>query len=435
MKTITKVFIIIGMILGCVLIFPIIVGAIALRKLDTATCREDIFTLGWLTVFFCSVVGGIFMLCLKESDFSRSIVMSEKEDSIADNLGIEEKVFYGNVMDIDTTVTDVKDIDIKGMINSIFQCVDMSGIFNKVQKGAEYVVQIPVKYQKGFDAGKYWFMENSETGKQMAILMKKGVKGRNEIVAHLGIKKQDIVQRDLGGDILNNYHNLYMQQKMNEIACLVETALETVQRIEKGQMDDRIALLDAGRRDFLLALSQQDEVSRPIAIANARSNISLAQKEILKTFERRVSEFNALPKTELGRVFKEAFSPGYFDKRDNEYDEIQEYYYLYLQSTRMLAGSYLVVGEVDNAKKIFDEAIKDLNAIDYKKLKTIEYAHKGVEFNKIYETASAYMIEEKNQSLNELKEYDGISISLTGEFLLEVVENAQTISSSKVEQR
>ena len=60
-----RIFIIIGMILGCWYIFPIIFGAIALKKL-----KNNEMTTGWkvLVLIFVSVIGGIFLLCSHEEN-------------------------------------------------------------------------------------------------------------------------------------------------------------------------------------------------------------------------------------------------------------------------------------------------------------------------------------------------------------------------------
>jgi Sec-independent protein secretion pathway component TatC len=72
MKTAAKVFIIIGMIAGFWTILPLIFGFIALKKLNTATCKADVSVgVSVLTILFVNVIGGILMLCLKDSDFQK----------------------------------------------------------------------------------------------------------------------------------------------------------------------------------------------------------------------------------------------------------------------------------------------------------------------------------------------------------------------------
>lgn len=69
MKQTIKVFIIIGMVISFYLIFPIVVGIIALRKLEEANSREELRGMGVITLIFCSQIAGILMLCLKDTDF------------------------------------------------------------------------------------------------------------------------------------------------------------------------------------------------------------------------------------------------------------------------------------------------------------------------------------------------------------------------------
>ena len=68
MRTAAKVFIWIGMIFGFYLIFPIIVGVFALKKLDGSTDLKEIHNFGIVTLFFCNFLGGLFMIAIDEKD-------------------------------------------------------------------------------------------------------------------------------------------------------------------------------------------------------------------------------------------------------------------------------------------------------------------------------------------------------------------------------
>ncbi len=70
MKTAAKVFIILGMICGFWTILPLIFGIIALKKLKTATTKDELTTTAILTLLFCNLIGGILMLCLKDEDLA-----------------------------------------------------------------------------------------------------------------------------------------------------------------------------------------------------------------------------------------------------------------------------------------------------------------------------------------------------------------------------
>ena len=71
MKTTAKVFIWIGMIYNFYLIFPIVFGCLALKKLKTATTRDELRTMAVLCLSFCNTVGGILMLTMTDKELSQ----------------------------------------------------------------------------------------------------------------------------------------------------------------------------------------------------------------------------------------------------------------------------------------------------------------------------------------------------------------------------
>lgn len=73
MKTAAKVFIILGMIFGFYAIFPIVLGAIALKKLKEAKCKAD-FSTGWsiVVLLLVNIIAGILLLVMKDEDFKKA---------------------------------------------------------------------------------------------------------------------------------------------------------------------------------------------------------------------------------------------------------------------------------------------------------------------------------------------------------------------------
>lgn len=72
MKTIAKVFIIIGMIAGAIAILPLIFGIIGLKKLNAAKSAEDMPML-WkiLILLFVSPVASIILFLMKDEDYAK----------------------------------------------------------------------------------------------------------------------------------------------------------------------------------------------------------------------------------------------------------------------------------------------------------------------------------------------------------------------------
>ena len=70
MKKAAKVLLIVGMVLQFYLVYPIILGVIAIKKLENATTKSDLTAWGVISIFFVSTVGGILMLLVPEEELS-----------------------------------------------------------------------------------------------------------------------------------------------------------------------------------------------------------------------------------------------------------------------------------------------------------------------------------------------------------------------------
>lgn len=70
MKTAAKVFIIIGMVVQCFLVYPIILGIFALKKLNNAQKKSDLTVWAIITLLLVNTIGGILMLLIPDSEFA-----------------------------------------------------------------------------------------------------------------------------------------------------------------------------------------------------------------------------------------------------------------------------------------------------------------------------------------------------------------------------
>ncbi len=96
--------------------------------------------------------------------------------------------------------------------------------------------------------------------------------GRNEVVTPLPIKEQSFVQGNPNQDLANGFQNILIQQQMAQLALVAEETYRVVERIEHGQMDDRIGLLLAGKNGISLALSMPEcEESKMQIVAEGKT--------------------------------------------------------------------------------------------------------------------------------------------------------------------
>lgn len=74
MKTAAQVFIIIGMICGFWMILPLIFGGIALSQMSKG--QRPSTGMSVCVLIFCSLIGGILLLCAKDEDFYKPNMMN-----------------------------------------------------------------------------------------------------------------------------------------------------------------------------------------------------------------------------------------------------------------------------------------------------------------------------------------------------------------------
>ena len=97
MKSAAKAFIWIGMVANFYLIFPIVVGVFALKKLQEASHREELKTMAIVTILFCNILGGIFMLCIEDKELQQPVELQSNK--------IEKNEQQNNDQKIDNAIT------------------------------------------------------------------------------------------------------------------------------------------------------------------------------------------------------------------------------------------------------------------------------------------------------------------------------------------
>lgn len=184
----------------------------------------------------------------------------------------------------------------------------------------------------------------------------------------------------------------------------------------------------------MLALTLQDENDKNEQMRLGIHNLLLGREQIGKAMARRIENFEPLPESRVVLFLNTLAHSNYQNKKDDEIENIQECYEMYLQATKMIAGTYAYKGEMTAVEQTFEDGIAFLDDIDFGKLKSIELAHRGVDLDDMfYNHALWYMEIEKKQFLESGKLYDYVAVEVTGDRLLEVLSDGREISKEKVE--
>ena len=84
-----------------------------------------------------------------------------------------------------------------------------------------------------------------------------------------------------------------LQSSIKEQTELLESICKSVKHIQKGQMNDRIALLESGKKQVYLALKRSDDdPGKRIAIENGIHDLINAQDKIYEELKLQINEFD-----------------------------------------------------------------------------------------------------------------------------------------------
>lgn len=280
--------------------------------------------------------------------------------------------------------------DYKKMLAAAVQLFSAADIIGKIQKGAEFIVQVPAQYQAELQAGALEMMHGSPNGKTWATLVRK--------LAELSEQAQEVY--------------------------------DAVLRIEQGQMDDRSGKLISGRNDVLRALENPKSEAQEGELELARSKISEAQSQIGQVFKSRIEDFKPIPESKLARRFKEILSPStsYMKKCDEEFGKLQEYFEFYLRATQLLAWSHSVVGDTDRAKIVFEQSVSFLRTINFGNVRTLDYIYpRNSMDDAFYHQSVPYLKAEETICLDEARPYELVQITVSAEELEEVLADGKAV--------
>lgn len=315
-------------------------------------------------------------------------------------------------------------VDFNALLEQVVQYISMGDVLNKIHAGTQYVVQIPTEFQSAYESGEMFIMENMKTGKKWPSLMKIAEDGKHQVVTPLPIAEQAIVQGNPIQELANFQYQMLVQQQITQLSDMVARTYRLVEQIKDGQMDDRIGLLEAGRKGLLLAMTMPEGDERNRQIDSSRQNLLVAQSQIEEILKRRASTFEPISEIAPVRFLRECLHSGYLAEKSKDVNEMQEYYDLYLQATNLLAASYVMCGNLKTAEQTYQISESALKAIDFSKVKTICYEHPELK-NTFYSDPVGFIETEKEVCLEDAQKYDYVSLEVSGEKLLEVLENGK----------
>ncbi len=200
--------------------------------------------------------------------FDKSLFPFYKDDSLATYSAVQ-----------DSSVRKIADSLIKG--NLIKEIVSTGAKSNVVEKANFLTARIDPYTQSMIDKGE-WILKikKDSTGFLPTLYDKSGNFAKQLSLENKEIEVGKIAESN---NVSNSLSNLYLQQQMSEIIEQLEVLNSAIQRVERGQLDDRIGLYLSAKQQFLEALNIGNENLKQLTLANAVKSANDARFQLMQT--------------------------------------------------------------------------------------------------------------------------------------------------------
>lgn len=296
-------------------------------------------------------------------------------------------------------------------------CINIGDILAGISRGSRLIVRFPTKaLEKAYNEGKYVLNLGKDGETQWPSLVKVLKGGKREFVANLPVENEFYLKGDPIRLLSDGFANMILQKKLDNLESLCKAIYENTEKILAGQRNDRIGDFLAGKKRLEAALKESNIEERDKGISSAIDLLYIAQGKFLAGLKSGVLQFAPLPSSKVRRTWQNIKESGrYYGKKDDEINDIAFYYDMYLESTKLIAIAYAYLGNKDEmVHHVFDDAMAELGALRFTRLKTIDYIHPNSDNScKFYHVALEHFHEEKKQVFLETKPYDYIEYEVT----------------------
>lgn len=343
----------------------------------------------------------------------------------------EEKVYQAYTKVIHSSDPNLK-IPFNDVLDKVLGFINVNDIVENIQKGSEYVVQIPAEFQRQYESGEYWIMKNSETGKEWPTLVRMGEDSRQKIVTPLSIKKESFIQGNPVQDLTQQFQMARLQSTIQEQTQLLETICKGVKHIQNGQMNDRIALIEAGKKEIAFALQRSEsDPHRQTAIEFGISQLCLGQEQIYAELKLQIEGFDIIPKQKILQLAQGIVHSDYWDRKSEEYNSIVDLFELYRESTKYIAAAHILINEPQVVETVYSDAFAKLKELDYSNVQSIENMYSDEDYSFFFKKDSKLLKKDKKECIKLSEKYEGLAIEVSGEQLLEAINHERERNESQ----
>ena len=285
-----------------------------------------------------------------------------------------------------------------------------------------YVAKFPPDLLKKMEEHDLRFLKDKVTGEILPELYDytdKHIGGKVRLEMKRIPNSQDIT--NLGSSI----SNLLEQQRYDALISEMKSIHAASKRIERGQDNDRFAMVNSGRKKLIDALNMKnDPESQKHMVLDALSSLRDGREAIETTLMDKLDSLEYVHRNRLKRLWQCFRDGDFYYRQEHKYDDIQEYFQYYYLSMKAMAFAYTYLNQPQLIQNMIEDSRKVFEHENIYKLESIE----RLLIDRDFEGFWYKEIPQKEQKLLEVYNQNNsveLLISFRGQALLEAIKNEQ----------
>ena len=286
-----------------------------------------------------------------------------------------------------------------------------------IQPEKRYYLDISAELQEMMDRGEAWFTEKKKDGKAIAQLRHIDEEGHNRIFTYPTIKEEAAPHID---DNVPNGPDIY---QIAEISEEIEAVRKVVENMHIDIQNNTLAKIESAYNQLLLADSASNPLTRMNQINIAIQTLSEGKQEIIKALETRLNNFERVPAKNINLYIKMFTSKDYLGEKQRELEEICRLFDYFDKAGMLQVHAYMLLNEPESARLAANMHKVQFDNLEISKIKTMSriLSFKSEEDEWFISPESYLENVDKQQYLLEHQRYNGVTLVLTGEQLMEAI--------------
>lgn len=235
-----------------------------------------------------------------------------------------------------------------------------------------YIAEFPKTILEQINSGNYDFMR-TKAGDILATIIDKNAPTNKNIVHNLRLQE---INPNFSQSIQNISLNLAAMAILVQLANINAEMVEikkAIMGIGRGQINDRIALVNAGRDQIKYALHIENVSNRNCAFINAMQTLSEARNKLESFLKDIVNNINHIPSNKFLIMWKSLSNRQFFQNCQTDYLDFQENFYAYIDASILLAMVFNEIDEKESLQEVFNpvKGLIEYSANNIKRLSSI----------------------------------------------------------------